>query len=71
MFDVAARNGFIFDTVQMPINVMDAHFQSFARTVIPVAQRTDTAVLAMKTFGDRHILDTGVLDRHRDAALLR
>lgn len=62
MFDVAERNGFIFDTVQMPINVMDAHFQSFARTVIPIAQRTDTAVLAMKTFGDHHILDTGVLD---------
>jgi predicted aldo/keto reductase-like oxidoreductase len=62
MFDVAARHGFTFDTVQMPLNVMDAHFESFQRTVIPVAQRHGTAILAMKTFGDHHILDTHVVD---------
>jgi diketogulonate reductase-like aldo/keto reductase len=61
MFEVAAQNGFVFDTVQMPINIMDAHFNSFERTVIPVAKKTDTAVLAMKTFGDHHILDARVL----------
>jgi predicted aldo/keto reductase-like oxidoreductase len=60
MFDVAARNGFVFDTVQMPLNIMDAHFQSFERTVIPVAQKTDTAILAMKTFGDGQILEARV-----------
>ena len=62
MFDVAERHGFTFDTVQMPLNVMDAHYESFQRTVIPVAQRHGTAILAMKTFGDHHILDTHVLD---------
>ena len=36
MFEVAAQNGFVFDTVQMPLNVMDAHFQSFEHAVIPV-----------------------------------
>jgi aryl-alcohol dehydrogenase-like predicted oxidoreductase len=61
MFEVAAQNGFVFDTVQMPLNIMDAHFQSFERTVIPVAQKTDTAILAMKTFGDHHILDARVV----------
>jgi aryl-alcohol dehydrogenase-like predicted oxidoreductase len=57
MFEVAARHEFTFDTVQMPLNVMDAHFESFEHKVIPVAQKTDTAVLAMKTFGDSYILD--------------
>jgi uncharacterized protein len=57
MFEVAAANGFVFDTVQMPLNIMDAHFQSFERSVIPVAQQTDTAILAMKTFGNGEILE--------------
>jgi aryl-alcohol dehydrogenase-like predicted oxidoreductase len=61
MFEVAAQNGFVFDTVQMPLNIMDAHFQSFEHAVIPVAQATDTAILAMKTFGDHHILDARVV----------
>ena len=61
MFEVATQNGFVFDTVQMPLNIMDAHFQSFERNVIPVAQKTDTAVIAMKTFGDHHILDARVV----------
>src|SRR2546425_2678661 len=30
MLEVATGHGFKFDTVQMPINVMDAHFRSFA-----------------------------------------
>ena len=61
MFEVAAQNGFVFDTVQMPLNVMDAHFQSFEHAVIPVAQAPGTAILAMKTFGDHHILDARVV----------
>ncbi len=56
MFEVAAQHNFKFDTVQMPVNVMDAHFRSFARQVIPVAQKAGTGVLAMKTFGDDFIL---------------
>ena len=61
MFDVAAKNGFTFDTVQMPLNVMDAHYESFERKVIPVAQFRGTAILAMKTFGDDFILKTGAV----------
>ena len=59
MLEVAKKNKFHFDTVQMPINVMDAHFRSFQHGVMPVAQRVGTGVLAMKTFGfgDRSALD--------------
>jgi len=56
MFETADRHGFHFDTVQMPINVMDAHFRSFLNGVVPVAQQRGTAILAMKTFGDPYIL---------------
>lgn len=55
---VAKENGFHFDTVQMPINVMDAHFRSFSGQVLPVLVREKIAPLAMKTFGDHFILDT-------------
>jgi len=61
MIEVARKNDFIFDTVQMPLNVMDAHFRSFEKLVIPVAQRSDMGILAMKTFGDGHIVKTGIL----------
>jgi uncharacterized protein len=58
MFETADKHEFHFDTVQMPINVMDAHFRSFLNTVVPVAQERGTAILAMKTFGDPYILQS-------------
>jgi len=58
MFETAEKHGFHFDTVQMPINVMDAHFRSFLNEVAPVAQDRGTAILAMKTFGDPYILQS-------------
>jgi aryl-alcohol dehydrogenase-like predicted oxidoreductase len=58
MFETADQHGFHFDTVQMPINVMDAHFRSFLNGVAPVAQQYGTAILAMKTFGDPYILQS-------------
>ena len=62
MIEVAKKHGFTFDTVQMPLNVMDAHFDSFEKNVIPVALDLDMGILAMKTFGDHHILDTHAID---------
>jgi aryl-alcohol dehydrogenase-like predicted oxidoreductase len=59
--ELARAHGFTFDTVQMPLNVMDAHFESFEKHVLPVARELDMGILAMKTFGDHHILDAGVL----------
>jgi aryl-alcohol dehydrogenase-like predicted oxidoreductase len=61
MFETADQHGFHFDTVQMPINVMDAHFRSFLNGVGPVAQEHGTAILAMKTFGDPYILQSNTV----------
>jgi aryl-alcohol dehydrogenase-like predicted oxidoreductase len=62
MFEMAKKHNFHLDTVQMPINVMDAHFRSFAKEVMPVANEQGTAVLAMKTFGDHFILDSKTVE---------
>ncbi len=51
MLDVAKRNGFHFDSAQMPLNVMDAHYRSFAQLVVPRLVAEGTAVLGMKMFG--------------------
>jgi uncharacterized protein len=63
MLEVAARHGFRFDTVQMPLNVMDAHFRSFAHLVVPVAAERGIGVLGMKSFGggDGVFLKSGVI----------
>ena len=42
---------FAWDALQMPLNVCDAHYRSFARTVLPVALERGIAVIAMKTQG--------------------
>jgi diketogulonate reductase-like aldo/keto reductase len=60
MFEVADQHGFRFDTVQMPLNVMDAHYDSFEQGVLPVALEHGAGVLGMKAFGDPFILDTKV-----------
>jgi aryl-alcohol dehydrogenase-like predicted oxidoreductase len=57
MLEVADQHGFHFDTVQMPVNVMDAHFRSFTHQMLPLAAQKGIGVLAMKTFGDHFILD--------------
>ena len=51
MLETAARHGFSFDTVQMPLNLMDAHFRSFAQLVVPQLTEQGIGVLGMKTFG--------------------
>jgi len=43
------RMDFPWDAVQMPINMMDAHYQSFARGVVPVLVERKIGVVAMKT----------------------
>ena len=61
MLQTAKDNGFVFDTVQMPLNVMDAHFNSFEKKVIPVAMKSNTGVLGMKSMGSGLILKTGTV----------
>jgi aryl-alcohol dehydrogenase-like predicted oxidoreductase len=62
MLEIADQHNFHFDTVQMPLNVMDAHFRSFEKAVLPVAQKKGIGVLAMKTFGDNFILGSKTVE---------
>src|SRR5882762_8360916 len=59
MLDTAQAHGFRFDAVQMPLNVMDAHFDSFEKQVLPRLVREGIGALAMKPMGDPFILETG------------
>src|SRR2546430_6674128 len=59
MIETAGKNGFHFDTVQMPVNVLDAHWRSFANEIIPLAQQDGIAVLGMKSMGAGLILESG------------
>ncbi len=62
MLEVAQKHGFHFDTVQMPVNIMDAHFRSFSQLVVPEAIRQNIGVLGMKCFGDEIILKSGAVE---------
>ncbi|HEU5125472.1 MAG TPA: aldo/keto reductase [Verrucomicrobiae bacterium] len=53
---VAKEHQFRFDAVQMPLNVMDAHFRSFGKKVVPVLVKEGIGVLGMKPLGSGAIL---------------
>jgi aryl-alcohol dehydrogenase-like predicted oxidoreductase len=56
MLEVSAEHGFRFDAAQMPLNVLDAHFRSFARKVVPLLVKEGIAVLGMKSMADGYAL---------------
>jgi aryl-alcohol dehydrogenase-like predicted oxidoreductase len=56
MLDVAREHGFLFDTVQMPLNVMDAHYRSFGKLVLPELVKQGIGVLGMKPMANGIIL---------------
>jgi aryl-alcohol dehydrogenase-like predicted oxidoreductase len=56
MLDVAGQHDFHFDTVQMPLNVMDAHFRSFEKQVLPELVRLNIGVLGMKSMANGIVL---------------
>ena len=58
MLQTGLDHGFIFDAVQMPLNVMDAHFDSFEKRVLPVLQENNIGVLGMKPLAEKFILDS-------------
>ncbi len=58
MLEMAQKHQVHFDTVQMPLNVMDPHFRSFGKEVLPVLVREGIAPLGMKAFGDHYILES-------------
>jgi len=61
MLEVAEAHGFHFDTCQMPLNVMDAHFRSFGKQVVPRLVAQGIAVLGMKPMGDGLVLKSGTV----------
>jgi predicted aldo/keto reductase-like oxidoreductase len=58
MLEVARAHKFHFDAVQMPLNVMDAHFRSFEHKVVPVLVKEKIGVLGMKSMGSGVILQS-------------
>jgi len=56
--EVAKENGFEFDTVQMPLNVMDAHYRSFEKLVLPELVKQNIGVLGMKALANGTILES-------------
>src|ERR1700729_351618 len=58
MLATASKHGFKFDAVQMPLTVMDAHFNSFEKLGLPVWTGNGIAVLGMKPMGGHIILES-------------
>jgi uncharacterized protein len=58
MLSTASAHGFSFDAVQMPLNVMDHHFDSFEAKVLPELLKQSIGVLGMKPMGDPFILQS-------------
>ena len=56
MLEAAAEHNIRFDTVQMPLNVMDAHFRSFEKLVVPELVKNQIGILGMKSIGESYIL---------------
>ena len=61
MLEVARAHGVRFDAVQMPINPLDWHFESFQRRVVPELVKDGVAVLGMKPLAGGHVLRSGAL----------
>ena len=70
MLEVAAQHNFHFDAVQMPLNVMDAHFRSFAQQVLPRAgEGRASACSGMKPMASGAILKSKTVTPDRVPAL--
>ena len=60
MLRYADAQGFAFDAVQMPLNVLDAHFDSFERTVLPVLRSKGIGAIGMKPLAEGRIVQRGI-----------
>jgi aryl-alcohol dehydrogenase-like predicted oxidoreductase len=59
MLEVAAAHKFHFDSCQMPLNVLDAHFRSFTHQVVPKLVEQGIAVLGMKPLAEGIVFTSG------------
>ena len=62
MLEIASQNNFHFDTLQMPLNVMDGNFRSFGQQVLPRALKEGIGVLGMKSMGDGFVLRSNTVE---------
>jgi predicted aldo/keto reductase-like oxidoreductase len=60
MLEVAAQNNFHFDSAQMPFNLLDAHFRSFEKNVLPKLVEQGIAALGMKPLAEGEIPRAGL-----------
>jgi predicted aldo/keto reductase-like oxidoreductase len=51
--------GFPWDAVQMPINILDAHYESFEKEIVPLCHAQGIAVIGMKSMAGGHLLRSG------------
>lgn len=61
MLKIAATHGVHFDTVQMPLNLMDVHYDSFQKQVLPVLLQRRIGVLGMKPCSAGKMLESGTV----------
>jgi aryl-alcohol dehydrogenase-like predicted oxidoreductase len=61
MLAMADQHGFKFDTVQMPLNPMDPHYESFEAHVLPELQKRKIGILGMKSMGSGILLESKVV----------
>src|SRR2546426_2278387 len=61
MLEVAAQHGFKFDTVQMPLNLFDAHYRSFSKLVVPDLVRQNIGILGMKSMANGILLKSNTV----------
>ncbi len=60
MLEHAQRHNFHFDAAQMPLNILDANFRSFAREVVPKLVEQGIAVLGMKPMASGAIVQNKI-----------
>src|SRR6266403_1600437 len=61
MLEVAEQHGFKFDAVQLPLNLMDAHYRSFSREVVPELVRQNIGILGMKSMANGILLKSNTV----------
>jgi aryl-alcohol dehydrogenase-like predicted oxidoreductase len=61
VFKAMLKHDFAWDAVQMPLSVLDAHFKSFEKEILPVLVERKIAPIAMKTMASGYVLKTNTV----------
>lgn len=60
LFTEMLERDFPWDTVQMPVNLLDAQFRSFSKNVLPAVKARGIGAIGMKSLAAGQLLKTGV-----------